>query len=194
MTAPEVSQLATQLADVIARNAASAVASKITAIRARKVDQEAINELTELVHDLISDKNELIGIARAFEEELVAQRISDTDITYITTELIPVLEKLALRDEGTHAREALDAIKGLVTPEMLTIMQLIGFNFRRAVGEPLTTAVERMILARMPTPDQAAELQALQLRHQTAYLEALGDPEARKLLLQTDAGAVTAEG
>jgi hypothetical protein len=71
-----------------------------------------------------------------------------------------------------------------VTTETLTIMQLVGFNFRRAIGEPLTTLVERLILSRVPAPDQSAELQALQLRQQAAYFEALADPEARRVLSQ----------
>lgn len=82
---PNVSELTTQLAEIVTRNAASAVTSRISAIRARKLDQQAMNELTELVNDLIADKNALIGVATAFEQELVAQRISDKDITCITT-------------------------------------------------------------------------------------------------------------
>lgn len=181
---PDISQIAAQLGEVVARNAASAVSSRVSAVRARKLDQEAMNELTELVNDLIADKNELIGIATAFEQELVAQRISDKDIGYITTTLIPVVEKLAgLAGENEEAGEALDAVKSLVTPETLTIMQLVGFNFRRAIGEPLTTLVERLILARVPSPEQVADLQALQLRQQTAYFEVLKDAEARKFLV-----------
>ncbi len=180
----ELSQVTAQLADVIARNAASAVSSRVSAIRARKLDQEAINELTELVNDLIADKNELIAIAAALEQELVAQRISENDITYITTTLIPVVEQLAgMADDNEQARQALDAIKSLVRPETLTIMQLVGFNFRRAIGEPLTTVVERLILARAPKPEQLAELQVEQLRQQTAYFELLADAEARQFLL-----------
>lgn len=81
-----------------------------------------------------------------------------------------------------EAREAVDAIKSLVTTETLTILQLVGFNFRRALGEPLTTLVERLILSSVPAADQSAELKTLQLRQQTAYFEALTDPEARRLL------------
>ena len=183
MIAPEVAQLATQLAEVIARNAGSTVVSKISAIRARKLDQAAMNELIELVNDLIADKNELIGLATAFEQELVAQRISNNDITYITTKLLPVVEQLSgFAGDDHEAREAVDAIKSLVTAETLTILQLVGFNFRRALGEPLTTLVERLILSRVPAPDQAADLTALQLRQQTAYFEALTDPDARRIL------------
>jgi hypothetical protein len=182
---PNVSELTTQLAELVTRNAASAVTSRISAIRSRKIDQQAMNELIELVNDLIADKNELIGVATALEQELVAQRISDDDITYITTTLLPVAERLAnLADGGEQASDALEAIKSLVTPETLTIMQLVGFNFRRAIGEPLTTLIERLILSRVPAPDQSAELQALQLRQQTAYFQAIVDPDAREVLTQ----------
>lgn len=63
-------------------------------------------------------------------------------------------------------------------------MQLVGFNFRRAIGEPLTTLIERLILSRVPAPDQSAELQALQLRQETAYFQAVVDPGAREVLTQ----------
>jgi len=186
---PDISELTTQLAELITRNAASAVVSKISAIRARKLDQEAMNELIELVNDLIADKNELIGLATAFEQELVAQRISDHDITYITTKLFPVVEQLAnVADDNGEASEALEAIKSLVRPETLTIMQLVGFNFRRAIGEPLTTIVERLILSRVPAPDQTSDLQRLQLRHETAYFEALLNADARRMLTMTREG------
>jgi hypothetical protein len=134
---PDISQLTTQPAELVTRNAAGAVASRVSAIRARKLDQAAMNELIELVNDLIADKNELIGLATAFEQELVAQRISSADIVYITTRLLPVVEQLTSSSGGDEeSREALEAIKNLVSTETLTIMQLVGFNFRRAIGEP----------------------------------------------------------
>jgi hypothetical protein len=184
MIHPDTTQLATQLANVAARNAASTVSSKIAAFRARKHDQDVVNDLIELVNNLVEDKNELTGIARAFEQELVAQRISEDDINYITTSLLPVVEQLAgfADDNASNTAQAIEAIKSLVTIETLTIMQLVGFNFRRAIGEPLTILVERLILSRVLAPDQTVELQSLQLRQQAAYFEALKDPEARRLL------------
>jgi hypothetical protein len=184
---PDIAELELQLANAAVRNAASAVTNKVNAIRARKLDQAAMNDLVELVNELVDDKNQLIGIAQAYEQELVAQRISEDDITYITTRLLPVVEGLAGFAEGSDYSRAVEAIKSIVTVETLTIMQLIGFNFRRAIGEPLTTLVERLILNRVALPSQAVELRILELRQQIAYFEALADPEARQLLLQGQA-------
>ena len=183
MVDQEISQLGMQLGEVIARNAASTVASRVRAITARRADQETVNELAELVNDLIADRNELIGIATAFEQEMIAQRISEDDIRYITDELLPLVERLIqLSNNSEQSQDAFDAFKGLVTPETLTIMQLVGFNFRRAVGEPLTNLVEKLILSRVPAPSAANELQALQLKSQIELYQTLRDPEARRFL------------
>jgi hypothetical protein len=72
-------------------------------------------------------RTSLIAIAQAYEQELVAQRIAEKDITYITTKLLPVVENLAGFAGDSDATQAIDAIKGLVTVETLTIMQLVEF-------------------------------------------------------------------
>ena len=184
MLTPEITALGVRLAEAVARNAAAAVGSKVSAIRARKLDQAAMNELIELVNDLIADKNELIGIAQAFEQELVAQQISEGDIDYITTRLLPVVERLSGFAEGSDAAETVDLVKSIVSVETLTIMQLIGFNFRKAVGEPLTVLVERLILSQAPPSAASEEREMLAMRQQAAYLEAIRDPESRAILQQ----------
>ena len=157
MITSDIAELELQLANAAVRNAASAVNNKVTAIRARKLDQAAMNDLIELVNELVDDKNQLIGIAQAYEKELVAQRIAEKDITYITTKLLPVVEDLAGFASDSNASQAIEAIKSLVTVETLTIMQLVGFNFRRTIGEPLTALVEKMILSRVPLPSQSTD-------------------------------------
>ncbi len=82
---PELQALGIQLADATVRNTAGAVADRINAARAKKKDIETIAELEEIVNNLISDKAELVRIAQAYEQELVAQRISPADVQYITS-------------------------------------------------------------------------------------------------------------
>src|SRR6266511_836805 len=66
---PEIYSLSVQLADTAIRNTASAIGDKITAAKARKKDQETIAELEEIISNLISDKNDLVRIAQAYEQE-----------------------------------------------------------------------------------------------------------------------------
>lgn len=178
-TQPQINQLVATLAELAVRNTASAVSSRIQAWRARKDNEVVTNELIELVNELISEKAQAISVAQALEEEVSAQRISEAEITYITEKLIPTAERLAARTSGggQEASEFIDILKDLVSTETLTILQLVGFNFKQAIGQPLTQLVERSILSRMPSPP-SDDLQALNLRRETALFELLSDVDA----------------
>lgn len=93
-----------------------------------------------------SDKSELVRIAQAYDQELVAQKISSENIEYITTKFVPLLREVmesAATDGGRDmesAQQAIDLIEPILSIEAVTVLQLIGFNFRRAIGEhPYTT-------------------------------------------------------
>lgn len=179
MVDPDLQSLSTQLAQLVIRNTAGAIHDKITAIKAKRQADETIGELEQIVNDLIADKAEMERIARAYEEELVAQRISDDDVAYITTSIVPVLKQLANVSDDGEAAKAMKALEPILSAETVTILQLLGFNFRRAVGEPLTDLVRRAILAKAaPTGDAAVDLSTLQLRREVAYVELAQDPEA----------------
>jgi hypothetical protein len=134
---PELYSLGVQLADAALRNTASSVGDRITAAKARKRDQETIGELEEVINNLISDKNELVRIAQAYEQELAGQRISQSDVEYITTNIVPLLKRLEMAGNKTGAGDSdvestLDAVMPLLSVETINILQLVGFNFKRA--------------------------------------------------------------
>jgi hypothetical protein len=179
---PQLQTLAAQLADTAIRNTAGSIADRITAAKARKKDQETIVELEEIVYGLLSDKSELVQIAQAYEQELVAQRISKADIEYISTNFVPLLQRLirstaASNDQdGAVAQEMIDIIQPLISVETVTVLQLIGFNFRKAIGEPLTEFVSKLILSKAQVDP------ALPLEIQRAYLDIAQNPEAHARL------------
>jgi len=182
---PELQALAVQLADAAVRNTATAVADRIGAARARRKDQETIAELEQIVNDLIDDKSELVRIAQAFEQQLVAQKLSPDDVQYIASNIVPVLRKLAeagSADAGAAAsvQEMMDLLKPILSVETVTVLQIIGFNFREAIGTPLTELVSRLILSRMQSD---TEIQRLLVQRDLAYLEVAQDPDAYSRLL-----------
>lgn len=151
---PQLQALTVQLADVAIRNTAGSVVDRIRAAEARKKDAETIVELEDLINELMSDKSELVRIAQAYEEELVAQRISSTDIAYISDNLVPLLQQLvrsaaASEGEDAAAQQVIDLIQPLLSVETVTVLQLLGFNFRKAIGEPLTDLASKFISSRM---------------------------------------------
>lgn len=186
---PELQQLGIQLADTAVRNTAGIVADRITAAKARRQDRETIAELEDIVNDLIADKSELVRIAQAYEGELVAQRLSPSDIAYITSNIVPVLKKLAESAASdsraaASAQAAMDAITPILSVETVTVLQLIGFNIRKAIGGPLTELVSRLILARAHAdPAVSLEIQRLATQRELSMIEVAKDPEAHARLL-----------
>jgi len=178
---PELQALGLQLAEASIKNTARAVSERITAIKAKKRDQETIAELEQIVGDLITDKSEALRIAQAFQEELVAQRLSDEDVEYVTGQLFPVLAKLF--ESGVvgsaDTTQLMEVMKPLLSKETVTILQLLGFNFRKAIGQPLTELVSHAILTNAkPDGHAAAELQVLAAQREVLYLEVSKDAEA----------------
>jgi hypothetical protein len=148
---PQLQTLGAQLAEVMVRNSAFAIGDKIRGARARRQDQETIAELETMVNDLVADKSELVRIANAYEDELVAQRLAKEDIEYISKNLVPLLgELVASSAESEQAQAFQEVVQKLLSVETVTVLQLVGFNFRKAIGEPLTELVAGFIATRTP--------------------------------------------
>lgn len=141
-----IAQLGASLVEATARNGASIISDKIKTAKAKKEFKETISELEEIIYDLLNDKAEVQRIAQAYEQELVAQKITESDIKYITNNLLPIISSL-LPEEN---REQLEQLKKILSVETLTIMQLIGFNYKQAIGEPLTLLLRKIIEAQIP--------------------------------------------
>ncbi|MGO3148061.1 MAG: hypothetical protein ACTIJ6_10330 [Leucobacter sp.] len=170
---PEVVSLGTSLAETLARNTATAINDRVRSLKAANKKDEAIAGLEELVSELISDKAEIARIAQAYQSELVAQRLSAGDIDYITKTVVPMVESL-LEATGQGSSE-IDQFKPLLSTETVNILQLLGFNFRRAIGEPLTDLVSNKILENV---NRSEDLQIAVEKRQQLYLQLALDPEA----------------
>jgi hypothetical protein len=200
MIDPQVEALTLQLANTAARNTAASIIDRITVSKKTKQAQETITELEEIVSSLLSDKNGLLLIAQAYEQELVAQKISEGDIKYISEKFVPVLRKFAesaANSEGQDSadtQQMIDLLQPLLSVEMVTVLQLIGFNFRKAIGEPLTELVSRLISSRAQVdPSQLLEIQRLSTLRDSTFLEIARDPEAYDRLVNMQ-GQMAASG
>lgn len=79
----------------------------------------------------------------------------------------------------------IDVVRPLVSTEALTILQVIGFNFKRAIGEPLTDLVRSLIVSRaVPSVETQRDLQALTLKRETLIYEIALNHEAHIRLMQ----------
>ena len=175
-----LADLATKLTESAVRNTAGAVIDKVTAVKAKRDDKQTVRELDDIINSLLDDKGELVRIAQAYEQELVYQKISDSDIEYITNTLVPLIEQFVnnIGDETERAKSQalLSSVKSVISKEMITIMQLVGFNFKQAIGQPLTVLVRKTIESNMPTDD--AELKRLNMVNSNLSIELSKDEES----------------
>ncbi len=180
-----LAELGVRLTESAVRNTAGAISDKISSIKAKRDDKQTIRELEDIVNNLLDDKSELVRIAQAYEQELVSQKISDEDIAYITDTLVPLIEKFidSIEDEDERAKSQayIDTIKNIVSQEMITVLQLVGFNFKQAIGEPLTVLIKRMIESKTPTND--AEQRRLSTLNSNLSIEISKDKEAYERLM-----------
>ncbi len=183
---PQVADLGLRLAETGIRNTTSAIADRIRTAKAKRNAQETINELVEIINSLIADKLDLVQIAEGYKQELVAQQISQEDIEYITDSFIPVLKDLIKQtSSGENAAAAanldktIDSLTPLLSVEMLTVLQLVGFNFKKAIGEPLTLLLQKFITSKVPAdPQSNLEYNKLVMTFNIELLKVAQDKEA----------------
>ncbi|MGH0482847.1 hypothetical protein [Bacillus cereus] len=186
--AADLMSLSLALADFVAKNRIPAIFDKMKATKESGDKDKIISNLETIINDLIQEKNQVIQIAQAYDEQLITQKISEDDITYITTTIIPLLEELMKNSDNENAQnisKSLDMIKPLLSKEMFNILQLLGFNFKQAIGEPLTVLIRGMISSKTPASlEQTIELQIQSEIRQTEYFKIIQDKEAFQRLLE----------
>jgi len=131
------------LKEVSTRNTAQTIYSKINLVKQKNNDKEATNVLEEIINDLTTDKNELIRIANSYEQESISRDISDSDIEYITKEFVPIVTSF-FPFSGENS-EFISSIQKVLSKETFKILQLLGFNYKEAIGVPLTNFVAQAI-------------------------------------------------
>lgn len=188
---PELMQASVQLGKYIGQQSTIGIRDRLRVSKESKSDKENINVLEEIIQELLAEKNQLIQIAQVYDEQVVAQKISEEDVEYIATNIFPLLEKLLDnskdQEEAEKNRETLETFKPLLSKETFNIFQLLGFNYKRALGEPLTELVNGMIVSQKPIPqDLNLRLQTLQHEHEIQYFKMVNDEDSfqRHLKLQ----------
>lgn len=174
---PEVVDLGVRLAESLARNTATAISDKVRGLKAAGKKDETIAGLEELVSDLIADKAEVTRIAQSYQQELVSQRLTPGDVKYIADTVIPLIENVAHASgaQGEALLKQIDAIKPVLSVETANVLQILGFNFRKAIGEPLTQLLEHAILSRV---ERSEELKIQSAKREQLYIELALDADA----------------
>lgn len=182
----DIVALGNESASIAKKRSAQAVMDKIIAVKQKGNSDEIISNLEEIINELIADKNRLIQISQAYEEILITQKISKDEIDYLSNSVIPLLEKLLEQSDqknGEKIQSNIDTIKPILSKEFFNMLQILGFNFKKAVGEPLTEWVASLIRSNINTNNRNIELQILSQQRDIEYFKICQDEEAYKRLM-----------
>ncbi|SIS52087.1 hypothetical protein [Salimicrobium flavidum] len=178
----ELLKLSTTLAGMVSKHTSQPIYDKIRKSKAKDDDEQTINELETIIIELIGEKNQILQLAQEYDEKIVAQKLKDEDIEYITENVIPLLESFAKNEGGEKAREmedTLEQIKPLLSKETVNILQLLGFNFQKALGQPLTDLIEGMISSKNPNSGkEEVQLEIAKEQRITEYFKMINDETA----------------
>ena len=130
-------ELGVALTGLAVKGTASTIHKKIGAAKARKDDKKTIELYDEIVNELIEERAEAIRIAQSYKTELEKYEISDKDIEHLNKTISTVLD--IIKDMSPDIDiESFKKFKDLISVDTLKTMQLLGFNYKAAIGEPLT--------------------------------------------------------
>lgn len=155
---PVLTPIIAELAVVAGRTSVGAIRDRIHAAEATKNDREVIAAQSEIINDLIADKNDLVRLGDSLREQFVAQQIGPEELGWVSTKLVPLLERWTVEaaedDEAKEkAKKALEYVKELLDPELLQLAQALGFNYKYAIGEALSELTHQAIVgARKSSP------------------------------------------
>ncbi|WP_419086297.1 hypothetical protein [Slackia isoflavoniconvertens] len=126
-----------QLAVLAAKGTATQVSNRFQAIRQKKTHEELCNSYEELINELVAERAQAIAIAQAYESELNRYEITDEDIEHLQNTVGHALDILKSFSPDSDFSN-FERFKSLLSVDTLKAMQLLGFDYKKAIGDPLT--------------------------------------------------------
>jgi len=166
-----MAEIGISLAELAAKGTTSIVAKKVRAIKDVKDAEKLRTTYDELLNEVLQEREEAVRIAQVYKAELDRIVISDDDIEHLHNTVSRVLElikamqiasSIAKGEDNTESIEAqaqsFEQMKELISVDTLKTMQLLGFNYKAAIGEPLTALCAKAISSwgEKKTPQQTA--------------------------------------
>ena len=137
MYSEQLLEMGVSLTELAVKGTASAITRKIRAIRDVKDAEKLRTTYEELINEVLYEREEAVRIAQAYKAELDRIVISDEDIEHLHNTISRLLDLLRQFSPDMPV-DSFETVKDLISVDTLKTMQLLGFNFKAAIGEPLT--------------------------------------------------------
>ena len=132
-------QLGAELTTLLFKGTTTAIQGKIASLKNEKNIDVLRSSYTEMLNQLAGEREEALMIAQTYKIELERVVISDEDIEYLQMTVAKVIDLLVGMNIFNDAEiKSMQSIKDLISKDVLKTMQLLGFNYKAAIGEPLT--------------------------------------------------------
>ena len=134
-----LSEMANNLTTLAVKGTVTAIHSKIESVKAEKNADTLRATYDEIINEILSEREQAIRIAQAYKEELDKVQISDEDINHLHNTVSKVLDVIkGFSPQKEDVLSSVEPLKDLISVDTLKTMQLLGFNYKAAIGEPLT--------------------------------------------------------
>lgn len=146
-TIPEpLIEMGASLTELAVKGTASIISKKIQAAKSIK-DTETLRTLYDgLMNEVLQEREEAVRIAQAYKFELERIVISDEDIKHLHTTISNILNIIKTLSPDNKSIAGLELLQSLINVDTLKTMQLLGFNYKAAIGEPLTQICSEAII------------------------------------------------
>ena len=129
--------LAKNLTLLATNGTVTATEAKIKSMQVEKDIKVIKNQYDDIINDLITERAEAIRIAQVYKTEV--------EHLHKTVELVLDIIKEMSPDTDI---EMYQQLKNLISVDVLKAIQLLGFNYKEAIGEPLTQLCADAILGK----------------------------------------------
>ncbi len=146
-----VVELASALSTLVVKGTATAVRGRVASLKNEKNLDTVRSSYDEIVNQLLAEREEALMRAQSYKTELESVIISVEDIEYLQKTISKVIDLLvkfqfidvnsdnqATKNKAESQMAAINSVKELINKDVLKTMQLLGFNYKAAIGEPLT--------------------------------------------------------
>ncbi|MFA9468148.1 hypothetical protein [Streptococcus sp. E24BD] len=124
--------------------------SKIQSMKAEQDVDKLRSAYDDIINELLSERADALRIAQLYKEEYDRVNIKDDDIVYLHNTLAQAIDLLGSFSKlPTEQSESMKQLVALLNTDTLKTMQLLGFNYKEAIGEPLTEVCANAIKSKL---------------------------------------------
>lgn len=139
-------KLAATFAETLGKHSYDWVSTKISKAKGKRELEEQQVIYEEIINSLLQDKMDLESVTRQYKELYENITISDDDIEYLQKTIERLMQLLSGISPNFNEQQGnIDILISLINKDTLKTMQLLGFNYKEAIGIPLTVACANAI-------------------------------------------------